>query len=98
MKSQIIRECKFALCHYNKTKKSSIYHFSALNLQNIIKIIPTALPPVQHQPAPTPYSDSMDVSPAQSFMQTQTTYEPTPFYGTPNKYRKKAPNSQHEYL
>lgn len=95
MKSQIIRECKFALCHYNKTKKSSIYHFSALNLQNIIKIIP----PVQHQPTSSPPTVSHEPSPAPSMIPTQSVpFEPAPYFRSANKYRKKAYNSQHEYL
>ncbi len=40
MKDQIIRDCKFALCHYNKTKKISTQNFAAFQLKNIIKIIP----------------------------------------------------------
>ena len=105
MKNQIIRECKFALCHYNKTKKSSMYHFAALNLKNVIRIIPPGASTTQQQPqssysiAPMqPPPSPMLSTPSSSviFTQSAITTEPKPF--TPFYIKNKTPQLQHENL
>ena len=44
-----MRDCKFALCHINKSKKKALEGYSKANMDNMIKIVPSSDKSVQNR-------------------------------------------------